>query len=124
MFNEWFGMHYGAGIGVGIVQGQILRTSNVAGCTEANAGDLTQCHPGARRCTGASCELPPPAPPGPDSVTTRTASRTRTCRPCSRSSTPWSASTSACRRCAAGKAKIEGGFYNAFFLGGGVGYTF
>ena len=22
------------------------------------------------------------------------------------------------------EAKIEGGFYNAFFLGGGVGYTF
>ena len=28
MFTEWFGMHYGAGIGVGIVAGDILRTSN------------------------------------------------------------------------------------------------
>src|SRR5262245_10709318 len=28
MFNEWFGMHYGAGIGVAYIPGKILRTSN------------------------------------------------------------------------------------------------
>ena len=44
-FNEWFGIHYGAGIGLAWVRGDILRISNGSGCTEMNAGDINQCHP-------------------------------------------------------------------------------
>ena len=39
----------------------------------------------------------------PDTPQTRTSSSTRTSRPCCRSSTSWSASTSGCPRCAAGR---------------------
>ena len=54
MFTEWFGMHYGAGIGVGIVAGEILRTSNnPANCTEENAGNVNVCNPVGSRPNGS-----------------------------------------------------------------------
>jgi hypothetical protein len=129
--NEWFGLHYGAGIGVAWVRGDILRISNGTQCTEANAGNITQCYPQG---------IPMPAPGSeeinlPPNLTTP------------RTSTP---DTQAMPRqfvdgnkppvlpvvnlligvnfrlpqVRGWEAKIEGGFYNAFFLGGGVGYTF
>jgi hypothetical protein len=42
--NEYFGMHYGAGLGLAFVTGKILRTS-AADCTEQNAGDTSMCKP-------------------------------------------------------------------------------
>jgi hypothetical protein len=126
-FNDWFGMHYGAGIGLGIVTGQMMRTSNY-GCTEANAGDFTVCKPMNITCTAAGC---------PDAALQRIQGTADQDSP----TTP--------RRFVDGnvppalpivnvlvgidfrlprvrgwEAKIEGGFYDAFFLGGGVGYTF
>ena len=53
-FNDFVGLHYGAGIGIGIVAGDILRTSN-AGCTEANAGDVSDCHPQGVTCVNGVC---------------------------------------------------------------------
>lgn len=44
MMNPYFGIHYRAGLGVAIVRGKILRTSNF-GCTAANAGDESACRP-------------------------------------------------------------------------------
>ncbi|HVR62660.1 MAG TPA: hypothetical protein VMU50_12225, partial [Polyangia bacterium] len=64
MFTDWIGMHYGAGLGVGVKHGDILRTSNYGGtppglqstqCTDSNFGDLTQCHPLHVSCTATSC---------------------------------------------------------------------
>jgi hypothetical protein len=117
MFNDWFGMHYGAGFGLGIVGGHVLRTiDNDGACTDANAGDLTQCHPANVTCTGSSCndaqlqaagrftsgDVPPAIPIinvvlGVDFRLPRVRG--------------W-------------EARIEGGFFDAFYLGGGVGYTF
>src|SRR5262249_7431918 len=45
MFTNWFGMHSGAGLGVGIVSRPITPTSAAPNCTPANAGDLKQRHP-------------------------------------------------------------------------------
>jgi hypothetical protein len=101
-FTDWFGMHYGAGVGIGILGGNIQRTKNQNGdCNDMNAGDPTKCTPG-------------PAPPSPLADVPAAVPilnavlgvdfRVPTLR-------GW-------------EARLEGGFYDAFFLGGGVGYTF
>jgi hypothetical protein len=101
-FTDWFGMHYGAGVGIGIMGGHIQRTRNLVGCTDDNAGDTTQCKPTATSPVGPLADVPSAVPIlnavlGVDF-------RVPTLR-------GW-------------EARIEGGFYDAFFLGGGVGYTF
>jgi len=48
-FNDVFGIHYGAGLGLTIIQGDILRTSS-SGCTDQN---LSTCRPNV--CTGGVC---------------------------------------------------------------------
>jgi hypothetical protein len=101
-FTNWFGMHYGAGLGIGIMGGHIDRTKMLTGCTDANAGDTSQCKPGPNSTTGNLTDVPAAVPIlnavlGVDF-------RVPTLR-------GW-------------EARIEGGFYDAFFLGGGVGYTF
>jgi hypothetical protein len=139
MFTEWFGMHYGAGIGIAYIQGIIWRTSNglardannnptpgMGACTEANAGDVNACYP-----VGS-------VPNGEGGRTLST-----------QSLLPGNDQAGNPHRFADGnkpsvlpiinlvigfdfrlpqvrgwEAKIEGGFYNAFFLGGGVAYTF
>jgi hypothetical protein len=101
-FTDWFGMHYGAGVGIGILGGHIQRTLNLSGCTAANAGDTTQCKPGPNSSTIPLADVPAAVPIlnavlGVDF-------KVPTLR-------GW-------------EARLEGGFYDAFFLGGGVGYTF
>lgn len=44
-FTEYFGMHYGAGLGLALVTGTIYRTSAGPFCTDANAGNESQCYP-------------------------------------------------------------------------------
>ena len=80
-FTDWFGIHYGAGVGIGILGGHIDRTKNLAGCTDANAGDASMCNRGR---TASPASWP-------------------TCRRPSRSSTSSSVSTSASPRCVAGR---------------------
>jgi hypothetical protein len=124
MFNEWFGMHYGAGIGVGIVQGRIWRTSN-AGCTEDNAGNLIDCHPQGATCTSESCTLPPAVlAPGPDSVTNPHRFSDENVPPVLPIVNVVVGVNFRLPQVRGWEGKIEGGFYNAFFLGGGVGYSF
>jgi hypothetical protein len=101
-FTDWFGMHFGGGVGIGILGGNIQRTKNLSGCTDANAGDTTQCKPGPNSMTLPLADVPAAVPIlnavlGVDF-------RVPTLR-------GW-------------EARLEGGFYDAFFLGGGVGYTF
>ena len=50
--NEYLGFYYGAGLGLGILTGKVLRTS-AAGCNADNVGDETQCKPIV--CAGATC---------------------------------------------------------------------
>ena len=125
MFNEWFGVHYGAGVGLGIVQGQILRTSNWSMCTAENAGDLTQCHPQGATCTGESCQLSPSTLlPGPDSPANPHRFADPNVPPVLPIVNAVVGIDFRLPQVRGWEAKIEGGFYNAFFLGGGVGYTF
>lgn len=101
-FTDWFGMHYGAGVGVGILGGDIQRTKNQnMDCTDANVGDPTQCTP--TPSTKAPLQDVPAAVPILNAVL-GVDFRVPTLR-------GW-------------EARLEGGFYDAFFLGGGVGYTF
>jgi len=43
--KPWLEIRYGAGIGVGVVFGDVLVTSNFGGCTAQNASDIAACHP-------------------------------------------------------------------------------
>jgi hypothetical protein len=101
-FTDWFGIHYGAGVGIGILGGHIERTRNLAGCTDANAGDTSMCKPGVNSTTGELADVPPAVPIF--NVQVGVDFRLPKVR-------GW-------------EARLEGGFYDAFYLGGGVGYTF
>lgn len=52
-FSEYVGMHYGAGLGLAMVTGKILRIS-AAGCTGANAGNENECRPSICPPTGCT----------------------------------------------------------------------
>jgi hypothetical protein len=127
VFNEWFGMHYGAGIGVAYIPGQILRISNdPAKCNSMNAGDISQCYPKGWTYVQGSGLRPDPATllPGPDDPNNP-----------HRFADPNKPSVLPIVNVVIGvdfrlpqvrgwEARLEGGFYDAFFLGGAVGYTF
>jgi hypothetical protein len=101
-FTDWFGIHYGAGVGIGILGGHIDRTKMLAGCTDANAGDTSMCKPGVNSTTAELADVPPAVPIF--NVQLGVDFRVPKLR-------GW-------------EARLEGGFYDAFYLGGGVGYTF
>jgi len=101
-FTDWFGIHYGAGFGIGILGGHIQRTKNLGGCTDANAGDTNMCKPTANSTTGELADVPPAVPIF--NVQLGVDFRLPKVR-------GW-------------EARLEGGFYDAFYLGGGIGYTF
>ncbi len=44
-FTDWFELRYGAGVGLGVVLGDVYLINNSSSCTLANAGDISQCHP-------------------------------------------------------------------------------
>lgn len=50
--SEYVAFRYGAGLGLAIMTGEMLRTS-AAGCTEQNKGDVTVCKPIV--CRGRTC---------------------------------------------------------------------
>ncbi len=54
-FNDVFGIHYGAGLGLTIVQGDILRTSSSSACTDANLGNTSVCRPRVCTSLAAGC---------------------------------------------------------------------
>jgi hypothetical protein len=124
-FNDWFGMHVGAGIGVGIVGGKILRTSNF-GCTEQNKGDLSQCHPMNVPCSTTSCseQALNALPPRMDSPTTPSRFTEPSVPPVLPIVNLLVGFSFRLPQVRGWEAKLQGGFHNTFFLGGGVGYTF
>ena len=104
-FTDWFGIHYGAGFGIGIVGGHIDRTIiHSPACTDATAGNTSVCMPSAadKTMTFVSGDVPPVVPI--INVQVGLDFRVPKLR-------GW-------------EARLEGGFYDAFFLGGAVGYTF
>jgi hypothetical protein len=126
-FNDWVGLHYGAGLGLGIVTGQMLRTSNGSGCTEANAGDVTKCHPVGIQCmagTGCDSNAIGALGPGPDDPANPHRFVDPNVPPVLPIVNVLVGVDFRLPHVRGWEAKIEGGFYDAFFLGGGVGYTF
>jgi hypothetical protein len=131
--NDWFGLHYGAGLGLGIVTGKMLRTSNSdALCTETNAGDVRQCHPVSPDpppidCSSGSCpeaRLQATEGTGIDDPTDPHRFREGNVPPALPIVNVLLGIDFRLPHVRGWEAKIEGGFYDAFFLGGGVGYTF
>jgi len=127
MFNDWFGMHYGAGIGIGIVAGDILRTSNDPTlCNEMNAGDVNQCYPRGSMPNGSGGRtlLPQTLLPGPDDPTNPHRFADPNVPPVLPILNIVIGIDFRLPQVRGWEAKLEGGFYDAFFLGGGVAYTF
>jgi hypothetical protein len=125
-FTNWVGLHYGAGLGIAVIHGTVFRTSDGVGCTDANAGDINQCYPkGVVPTSSVTIDRQIQSlGPGVDDPN----NPHRFADPNVPSVLPilnfmfgvdfrlpnlrgW-------------EAKLEGGFYDAFFLGGGVGYSF
>jgi hypothetical protein len=127
-FNEWFGIHYGAGIGLAWVRGDILRISN-SGCTEANAGDINQCHPVGVTPNGSDTLPLPPSLTTPRTTTPDTPQQPH--QFVDNNKPPVLPIVNLVfgvnfrlPQVRGWEARIEGGFSDAFFLGGAVGYTF
>jgi hypothetical protein len=127
MITDWFGVHYGAGIGVAYVGGDILRTSN-AGCTNDNAGDLSMCHPQGVTCMNGVCDERQLAATamnsGPDDPTSPKRFSESSVPPLLPIVNVVVGVNFRVPKIRGWEAKIQGGFYNAFVLGGAVAYTF
>ena len=123
--NENFGLYYGAGLGLGILTGKVLRTS-AGNCAAENAGDLTQCKPiicRGERCTEAELRASETRPDGGPAQPHRF----------KEDDVPGALPIV---NLVAGAALrfpelpglelrvIEGGFHNAFFVGSSVAYLF
>lgn len=126
-FNDYFGIHYGAGIGVAFITGKILRTSS-QGCTKDNLGDYQTCKPVV--CTNAlDCEtqLKQTEAKGGRSVDEpKDPSRFK-----DENAPPVvpivNITTGIDFHVPQAKGlefRIEGGFYDAFFAGGAISYAF
>ena len=129
-FNEVFGIHYGAGWGLAIIQGEILRTSS-GGCIETNLGDPIKCRPIVCKspgggCTEAELQQGPNYPYAGQADSATTPNRFR------ESSVPGAILII---NLLAGfdfripsvkglELRLEGGFYDALFLGGAAAYTY
>jgi hypothetical protein len=124
MFTRYFGMHYGAGLGLAIVRGELLRTSN-AGCNESNAGDETACRPSfcpAGGCTEAQFKA---SEGGVDGGPTMPARFRDNNVPGAIPILNMTVGVDLVLPELQGfEARFEGGFYNAFFLGLAFGYVF
>jgi hypothetical protein len=125
MFTRYFGIHYGAGLGLAIVRGEVLRTSNSSACTEANAGDERACHP--TLCINGPCNEAQlkASEGGPDGGPTMPA----------RFKDPDVPSAFPIVNLTLGvdfrlpevpglEARLEGGFHDAFYLGTSFAYVF
>lgn len=125
MFTRYFGIHYGAGLGLALVRGEILRISNSDQCTKANAGNEALCRPLPCPPSGCNEAMLKATEGGVDGGPTMPA-RFRD------SNVPGAIPI---LNMALGvdlrlpelpgfEAKLEGGFYNAFFVGLGFAYIF
>jgi hypothetical protein len=54
--TRWLEIRYGAGLGIGVVLGDVLTTNDFGGCTAQNAGNLAACHPLGVNLTSAQRE--------------------------------------------------------------------
>lgn len=99
-FTPWFGLRYGAGFGFGIVAGHIDRTVINGG--ECNAQNITTCRATMGEMPMVSGSVPPAVPIL--NVDVGVEFRIPQVKGL--------------------EFRLDGGFYDTFFLGGGVGYAF
>lgn len=114
MISSWFGLHAGAGLGLAVVRGSVY--VNISdGCTDTNIGDLSQCHPPGVTCANGVCTP----------VSALSHSPSSDVLPVFPIVNVFAGMDFRLPEYAKGwEAKIEGGFFDAFFLGLGIGYTF
>jgi hypothetical protein len=113
MVSSWFGLHAGAGLGVGLVRGNVYVNVSM-NCTASNLDDLSVCKPEHVTCANGVCTPASALNHTPDSdvlplvpvinMVVGVDFRLPDVK-------GW-------------EAKLEGGFYDAFFAGLGIGYTF
>jgi hypothetical protein len=113
MFTSWFGMHAGAGLGVAIVRGSLFLFPS-EGCNETNLDDTSTCKPPLFTCTNGVCSSPIGLP--------RTASND--VLPLVPIVNLVAGVDFRLPNVKGWEAKLEAGFYDAFFAGFGVAYTF
>jgi hypothetical protein len=123
-FNDVFGIHYGAGLGLAIIQGDILRTKSSYGCTDQN---LSTCRPIV--CTGGVCteaelastQQPSRTPGSPDVPYRFREGSVPGAIPILNLIFGLDFRVPQVRGL---EFRIDAGFFDALFLGGGVGYLF
>jgi hypothetical protein len=124
-FGPYVGLRYGAGLGLAIVRGELLRTSS-AGCTAANAGDTRACRPTVCRSPGGCTEPELAASEG--DVDGGPGDPSRFAEPNVPGAVPVLNLSLGLDfhlpSLPGAEARLEGGFYNAFFLGLAFSYIF
>jgi hypothetical protein len=120
-FNDVFGIHYGAGLGLAIIQGDVLRTKSY-NCTDQT---LSECRPIV--CTGGVCtETELKGTEGSGRISPTTPHRYR------EGSVPGAIPILnlvfgfdfRIPQVKGLEFRIDAGFFDALFLGGGVGYIY
>jgi hypothetical protein len=123
-FGQYLGMRYGAGLGLALIRGKVLRTSS-AMCTAANAGDERACRPIVCQPTGCT-EAQLAATEG--NVDGGPGDASRFAEPNVPGALPLinlSLGVDLRHPAIPGlEARLEGGFYNALFLGLAFNYIF
>ena len=125
-FNPVFGIHYGAGLGLAIVQGDVLRTSS-AGCTEKNLGNSKQCRPKVCLSPNGGCKdsevkaTAGPSDGGPDSPHRF---RENSIPPAIPVLNLVFGLDFRIPQAPGLELRLDAGFFDALFLGGGVGYIY
>jgi hypothetical protein len=124
VISQYVAFRYGAGLGLAIVTGQMLRTS-AAGCTEQNAGNTAACRPAfcpASGCTEAQlARSQGPIDNGPGDAHRFPDSNVPGAIPILNLTAGFDFHIPQAKGL---ELRVEGGFYDAFFLGVAGGYLF
>jgi hypothetical protein len=121
----WFEFRYGAGVGLGLVMGNVLLTNDWSACTAQNASDIKQCHPVGVDLTSKDKEKQLQATSGPPSSDTAATPH--------RHASPDKPPVMAVLNVLVGfkfrlhphvSAQVEVGFRDAMFVGAGLHYWF
>ncbi len=123
-FNPYLGMRYGAGLGLALVRGQMLRTSS-AFCTAGNVGDTRACRPKFCPPTGCTEPLLKASEGNVDGGPDDPSRFVETSVPGALPVVNLTLGLDFHHPEVPGlELRLEGGFYDALFVGLGIGYIF
>jgi hypothetical protein len=124
VISEYVAFRYGAGLGLAIITGELLRTS-AAGCTEQNAGNTSACRPAFCPATGCTEQMlarsQGPVDNGPGDAHRFKDGNVPGAIPILNLVTGLDFHIPQAKGL---ELRVEGGFYDAFFLGMAAGYLF